>query len=164
MSKLCYSKWSCRVTKKDCLENCIENSVLSSCHREWLCRGLSSQITVCIQRTASFLWKPKTRNVQQRQLRIEVFADGMRPDVPAVALFRKHTDKMGSSLLPAGLYMHVLHVYPRTYIEVGLVLCSSATAASVYDVKNHSGTLADGSNHVHARKSACEISLNKTSR
>lgn len=107
MSKLCYSKWSCRVTKKDCIENCIENSVLSSCHREWLCRGLSSQITVCIQRTASFLWKPKTRNVQQRQLRIEVFANGMRPDVPAVALFRKHTDKMGSSWFPAGLYMHV---------------------------------------------------------
>lgn len=57
--------------------------------------------------------------------------------------------------------MHVLHIYPRTYIEVGLLLCSSATAASVYDVKNHNGTVADGSVHVHARKSACEVSLNK---
>lgn len=94
MSKLCYSKWSCRVTKKDCIENCIENSVISSCHREWLCRRLNSQITVCIQRTASFLWKPQTRNVQQRQLRIKVFTNCMRPNAPAVALFRKHIDKM----------------------------------------------------------------------
>lgn len=164
MSKLCYSKWFCRVTKKDCIENCIENAVISSCHREWLCRGLSSQITVCIQRTASFLWKPQTRKVQQRQLRTKVFTNGMRPNAPAMALFKKHIDKICSSLFLTGLYMHVLHIYPRTYIEVGLVLCSSATAASVYDVKNHNGTPADGSVHVHARKSACEVSLSKTSR
>lgn len=64
MSKLCYSKWSCRVTKKDCIEKCIENSVIFSCHREWLCRDLSSQIT---QSTPfPLLWKCEKRNVQRR--------------------------------------------------------------------------------------------------
>lgn len=101
--------------------------------------------------------------MQQIQLRIKAFTNGMRPNPPAVALFRKHIDKICSSFLLTKWYMHVLHIDPRTSIEVGLVLCSSATAASVYDVKSHNGTLADGSNHVHARKSACEISLNKTS-
>lgn len=88
-----------------------------------------------------------------------MFANGTRPS--AVALSRKHTDKICSSLFLTQLYMHVLYIYPRAYSEMGLVLCSSA---SVDDVKNQKGTPADGSKRAHARKSACEISLNKTSR
>lgn len=50
----------------------------------------------------------------------KVFANGKRPNVHAVALFRKHTDKICSSLFSASSYMCVLHILSQNMYWSGL--------------------------------------------